>query len=114
MKDESVIIQDEPLFFHPSSFILALMRIDLFLKASRLCARRAVAQSLCEAGAVSVNGARAKQSREVRAGDLITLRRANRLLTLRVLAIPGNKQVSRADASSLYEILEEKNLPTEE
>lgn len=84
------------------------MRLDLFLKASRLCLRRAVAQSLCEAGAVEVNGLRAKSAREVRAGDIVTLRRANRLLTIRVLTIPNNKQVSRADASSLYEIIEDK------
>ncbi|OLE50725.1 MAG: hypothetical protein AUG51_26605 [Acidobacteria bacterium 13_1_20CM_3_53_8] len=86
------------------------MRLDLFLKASRLCARRAVAQGLCEAGAVSVNGTRAKASREIRTGDCITLRRPHRLLTLRVLTVPNTKQVSRAEASSLYEILEDKPL----
>jgi ribosomal 50S subunit-recycling heat shock protein len=47
------------------------MRIDLFLKASRLCLRRSVAQELCDAGAVEVNGAPAKSSRAVRVGDEI-------------------------------------------
>lgn len=69
---------------------------------------------MCEAGAVEVNGVRAKSAREVRAGDVVTLRRGNRLLTLRVLTIPNNKQVSRADASSLYEIIEDKRTAAEE
>ena len=73
-----------------------------------------MAQAMCEAGAVSVNGVRAKQSREVRVGDSIILRRHNRLLTLRVLVVPNTKQVSRTEASNLYEIIEDKSLSTEE
>jgi ribosomal 50S subunit-recycling heat shock protein len=81
------------------------MRLDLFLKASRLVLRRAVAQALCDAGMVSVNGQPAKSSRALRVGDEISLRRRNRLLTLRVLALPATRQTSRSAASSLYEIL---------
>ncbi|HEY0408235.1 MAG TPA: S4 domain-containing protein [Pyrinomonadaceae bacterium] len=89
------------------------MRLDLFLKASRLCLRRTVAQQLCEAGQVCVNGAQAKSSRTVQAGDEISLRRRNRLLTLRVRIVPATRQTSRSDASSLYEILSDKEIPTE-
>jgi ribosomal 50S subunit-recycling heat shock protein len=89
------------------------MRLDLFLKASRLCLRRTVAQQLCEAGQAHVNGAQAKSSRVVQVGDEIALRRRNRLLTLRVLAVPATRQTSRSDASSLYEILSDKEIPTE-
>ncbi len=81
------------------------MRLDLFLKASRLCPRRSVAQELCEAGAVLVNGATAKQAREVRTGDTLTLRRRDQLLTVRVLHVPASKQTSRSQASELYELL---------
>ena len=81
------------------------MRLDLFLRASRLVLRRTVAQELCEAGAVSVNGAAARSSREVRAGDEITIKRRSRALTVRVLSVPQSKQVSRADAPSLYEVV---------
>ncbi len=81
------------------------MRLDLFLKASRLVTRRAVAQALCEAGQVSVNGAAAKSSRAVRAGDEIELRRRKQILLIRVVALPATKQVARADAHGLYEIL---------
>jgi ribosomal 50S subunit-recycling heat shock protein len=81
------------------------MRLDQFLRASRLVIRRTVAQELCEAGAVSVGGAPARSSRTVRAGDEVTLRRRDRALTVRVLTVPQTKQVSRADAASLYEIV---------
>jgi ribosomal 50S subunit-recycling heat shock protein len=81
------------------------MRLDLFLKASRLALRRTVAQALCDAGAVSVNRVPAKSSRGVQVGDEIALRRRNQLLTVRVLALPATRQTSRSDASSLYEIL---------
>lgn len=81
------------------------MRLDQFLRASRLVPRRTVAQELCEAGAVSVNGAAARSSRTVREGDEITLRRRAGVLTVRLLKVPQTKQVSRADAPSLYEIV---------
>ncbi|MFN2413624.1 MAG: S4 domain-containing protein [Pyrinomonadaceae bacterium] len=81
------------------------MRLDQFLRASRLVLRRTVAQELCEAGAVSVNSAPARSSRAVRVGDEVTLRRRDRALTVRVLTVPQTKQVSRADAASLYEIV---------
>jgi ribosomal 50S subunit-recycling heat shock protein len=89
------------------------MRIDLFLKASRLCLRRAVAQELCDAGAVEVNGAAVKSSRAVREGDEITLRRRHRLMRVRVLRLPATKQVARHEASSLYEILSDTKLEEE-
>jgi ribosomal 50S subunit-recycling heat shock protein len=86
------------------------MRLDLFLRASRLVLRRTVAQELCEAGAVSVNGAAARASRAVREGDQITVRRRTRALTVRVLTLPQAKQVSRTDATSLYEVVSDINL----
>jgi ribosomal 50S subunit-recycling heat shock protein len=89
------------------------MRLDQFLRASRLVLRRTVAQELCEAGAVSVNGAAARSSRTVREGDEIAIRRRERTLTVRVLTVPQTKQVSRADASSLYEIVSDIKLNDE-
>ncbi|HKC63987.1 MAG TPA: RNA-binding S4 domain-containing protein [Pyrinomonadaceae bacterium] len=84
------------------------MRLDLFLKASRLVLRRTVAQQLCDAGLVSVNGVPAKSSRTVHVNDEIRLRRRNHLLTVRVLTIPATRQTSRSDASSLYEIMKDE------
>jgi ribosomal 50S subunit-recycling heat shock protein len=84
------------------------MRVDLFLKSSRLVLRRTVAQQLCDAGLVTVNGTPAKSSRAIHIRDEITFRRRNHLLTVRVLALPATKQTSRSDASSLYEILSDE------
>jgi ribosomal 50S subunit-recycling heat shock protein len=81
------------------------MRLDQYLRASRLVLRRTVAQELCEAGAVSVNGAAARSSRAVREGDELTIRRRSRVTTVRVLSLPQTKQVSRADAPALYEVV---------
>ncbi|HWS87179.1 MAG TPA: S4 domain-containing protein [Pyrinomonadaceae bacterium] len=89
------------------------MRLDLFLRASRLVLRRTVAQELCEAGAVTVNGAPARASRAVREGDEITVNRRGRLLTVRALTLPQSKQVSRADAASLYEVVSDINVNDE-
>jgi ribosomal 50S subunit-recycling heat shock protein len=90
------------------------MRLDLFLKASRLVLRRTVAQALCDAGLVAVNGVRAKSARALAVGDEISLRRRNHLVKLRVLALPATRQTSRSDASSLYEILSDTVIPSED
>jgi ribosomal 50S subunit-recycling heat shock protein len=84
------------------------MRLDQFLRASRLVLRRTTAQELCEAGAVAVNGQTARSSRSIRAGDEITLTRRERELTIRVREVPATKQVARADAPTLYEVLSER------
>lgn len=86
------------------------LRLDLFLKASRLCGRRTVAQKLCEAARVSINGSSAKSSHPVKAGDEILIRRHNKLTTVRVLSIPSARQVSRKQSSTLYEVLSEESL----
>ena len=83
------------------------MRLDLFLKSSRLCLRRTVAQQLCEAGMISVNDKPAKSSTAVQPGDELSLRRRDSVLRVRILALPKNRQTSRNEASNLYEILSE-------
>lgn len=81
------------------------MRLDLFLKISRLIMRRSLAQEFCDEGLVSVNGAPAKSSKDIKAGDEIGIRRGERLTKVRVLQIPAKKQVAKDDAASLYEII---------
>jgi ribosomal 50S subunit-recycling heat shock protein len=72
-----------------------------------------VAQALCDAGLVSVNGVAAKSSRAIHVRDEIGLRRRNHLLTVRVLNLPATRQTSRSDASGLYEIVSDVVLPEE-
>ena len=89
------------------------MRLDLFLKASRICSRRTVAQRICEAGRVSVNGKVAKSSHTVKAGDEITITRRDRITTVRVRSVPDTRQTSRKEAASLYTVLSEELLEPE-
>jgi ribosomal 50S subunit-recycling heat shock protein len=85
-----------------------LVRLDLFLKSSRICSRRTLAQKLCEAGRVTVNGGIAKSSHAVKVGDEITITRREKISKVRVLSLPNTRQTSRKDATSLYELLSEE------
>jgi ribosomal 50S subunit-recycling heat shock protein len=87
------------------------LRLDLFLKTSRLIPRRSLAQEFCDAGLIKVNDATAKSAKEIKSGDLIEIKRRNRLTTIKVLKIPAQKQVSRANAEELFEIISEQVLP---
>ncbi len=89
------------------------MRLDLFLKISRLILRRSLAQKFCDADLVTVNGLAAKSAREIKAGDEIEIKKSNRLTKVRVLQIPAKKQVSRQDTNNLYEIVSEEILEDE-
>jgi ribosomal 50S subunit-recycling heat shock protein len=89
------------------------LRLDLFLKASRLSARRTLAQKLCDAGRISLNGSPAKSSHAIKVGDEISIRRHNTLTTVRVLAVPTARQTSRKEAGTLYEIISEESLDQE-
>ena len=86
------------------------MRLDLFLKTSRLIARRSLAQKFCDANLVKINDAAAKSSREVKTGDEIEIKKGNRLTRVKVVQIPAQKQVAKHDAANLYEILSEETL----
>lgn len=86
------------------------MRLDLFLKLSRLCPRRTLAQELCDAGLVLLNGRTAKSAHPIKAGDEITIRRRGHEMTARVLIAPTTSNVSRRDASQLVEIVSERLL----
>jgi ribosomal 50S subunit-recycling heat shock protein len=84
------------------------MRLDLFLKTSRLIPRRSLAQEFCDANLIKINGATAKSSKEVKVGDEIEIKRRDRLIKLKVLEVPSQKQVSKQSAPNLYEILGEE------
>lgn len=81
------------------------MRLDLFLKASRLCPRRSSAQVLCDARLVSLNDRTVKSSHQVKAGDEIMIRRRDRETRIKVLTVPTTRQTSKKDSAALYEVL---------
>ena len=87
------------------------MRLDLFLKVSRLIQRRSLAQDFCDAGRVRVNGLSAKSSKEVKAGDEIEIKRGERRTRLKILEVPVRKQVAKTEAAGLYEIIEQTGDP---
>lgn len=76
------------------------MRLDKYLKVSRLIKRRTIANEACGNGLVSVNGHSAKASYEVKVGDRISLRLGVREITVEVLSI--QETVRQADAAALY------------
>lgn len=81
------------------------MRLDKFLKVSRLIKRRTVANEVSDTGRISVNGNSAKAGKQLKEGDVIEIEYANRTVKVKVLTVPDGN-VSVQEASSLYEILE--------
>jgi ribosomal 50S subunit-recycling heat shock protein len=86
------------------------VRLDLFLKASRLCPRRSSAQVLCDARLVSLNDRPVKSSHQVKVGDEITIQRRDRETKIKVLSIPATRQVSKKEAIGLYEVISDVEL----
>lgn len=80
------------------------MRLDKYLKVSRIIKRRTVAKEVCEGGRVSINEKVAKPSTVVKEGDIIEIQFANRALKARITNIL--EHVKRENAKEMYEILE--------
>ncbi|MCD7780447.1 MAG: RNA-binding S4 domain-containing protein [Candidatus Gastranaerophilales bacterium] len=80
------------------------MRLDKFLKVSRLIKRRTVANKVSEQGRIYVNGVIAKPAKQLKEGDIITIVRADAEIKVKIIKIPVNN-ISVQEASSLYEIL---------
>ena len=76
------------------------MRLDKYLKVSRLIKRRTVANEACDNERVSVNGKTARASYEVKVGDVICIRFGQRALTVEVLSIADNG--GKAEAAAMY------------
>jgi ribosomal 50S subunit-recycling heat shock protein len=82
---------------------LACMRLDKFLKVSRIIKRRSVANDACDTGHVMLNGKEAKAGANVRVGDILSLRYGERLTQYEVLSISEHAQ--KADAALLYRVI---------
>ena len=80
------------------------MRIDKFLKVSRILKRRTVASDACSGGKVSVNDKSVKPAYQVKLGDVVAVGFAGGEVRFRVKSL--NDKVSAKDAESLYEIIE--------
>lgn len=77
------------------------MRIDKFLKLSRIIKRRTIAKEFCDANKVQINGKAAKASDQVKVGDVITIQFGLRFVSYKVLALLENP--SKQDAQTMAE-----------
>lgn len=79
------------------------MRLDKYLKVSRLIKRRTVANEACDAGRVFVNGKAARASYDVKIGDILTLALGTREIKVEVVDV--QETVAKNDAALLYKLL---------
>lgn len=79
------------------------MRLDKFLKVSRLIKRRTVAKEVCDAGKVSINGRPAKAGTEVQVGDILAIQFGDKTLTVRIEDIQTTVRAN--EAANLYTTL---------
>ena len=80
------------------------MRIDKFLKNSRLIKRRTVSKAACNSGRIAVNGQVAKAGTQIKEGDIIMLSMGGSTQKVKVLATP--EHVRKEDAENLYSVIE--------
>ena len=81
------------------------MRLDKYLKVSRIIKRRTVANDACDAAHVSVNGRTVKASYDVKEGDIVEITFGARTMKVRVLDV--REVVRKNDAQALYEVVSE-------
>jgi ribosomal 50S subunit-recycling heat shock protein len=89
------------------------VRLDLFLKTTRLVKRRTVAQEMCDAGRVLVNGSPAKPAKEVKAGDILRLSYASRTIDIEVLGVPASSKNNKTPLEELYRVTRDQRLQQE-
>jgi ribosomal 50S subunit-recycling heat shock protein len=80
------------------------MRLDKYLKVSRIIKRRTMANEVCAAGRVSINGKQAKPGSEVKTGDIVEIGFGNGTTRIKILKL--QETVRKEEAADLYELLE--------
>ena len=88
------------------------MRLDKFLKVSRIIKRRTVANEACSGGRVSINGKVAKPAADVKEGDELEIRFGNRVGKYKILSV--KETVRKENAQDMYQVLEEDAQTTAE
>ena len=79
------------------------MRIDKFLKLSRIIKRRSVASDACGSGRIFINEKQAKPSKDVKVGDVVTVSFGDREITFKILSI--DERQTKQSATEMYEII---------
>lgn len=88
------------------------MRLDKYLKVSRIIKRRTIAKEVADKGRIKINGVLAKSSTDVKIDDEIEIRFGTKLLTVKVLDMKDSTK--KEDALKMYEILKETRIETDE
>ena len=84
------------------------MRLDKYLKISRLIKRRTIAKEVCDKGKININGRLAKSSTEVKIGDVLELNFGSKLIKVRINDTSSTTPAN--SAKEMYEIIEERRL----
>ncbi|MFE8698818.1 RNA-binding S4 domain-containing protein [Cytobacillus sp. FJAT-53684] len=87
------------------------MRLDKFLKVSRLIKRRTLAKEVSDQGRISVNGQQAKASTTVKVGDELTVRFGQKLVTVKIDRL--QETTRKEEAAEMYTIIKEEKVETE-
>jgi ribosomal 50S subunit-recycling heat shock protein len=90
------------------------VRLDLFLKTSRLVKRRTVAQEMCGAGRVLVNGKEAKPAKEIEPGDTLRLSYSTRIIGIEVLKVPASSKNVKSLPEEIYRVISDQKISREE
>lgn len=80
------------------------MRIDKFLKVSRVIKRRTVAQEACNGGRIEINGKPAKPAKEVKVGDVVTVTFGNNSMSFEVLST--DERQTKQSAENMYRVIQ--------
>ncbi|HEM3533929.1 RNA-binding S4 domain-containing protein [Streptococcus suis] len=88
------------------------MRLDKYLKVSRIIKRRTVAKEVADKGRIKVNGILAKSSTDLKVNDHVEIQFGNKLLTVKVLEMKDSTK--KEDALKMYEIISEKRIEKDE
>ena len=82
------------------------MRLDKFLKVSRIIKRRTVANEACDSGRSQINGRQAKAGAQVKEGDKVTLFFGDKKFSFKILQV--NESVKKQDCADMYEVLDDE------
>lgn len=98
----------KPFFLRYNNFV----RLDLFLKTSRLIKRRTIAREMCDNGRVLVNGSKTKPAKEVKRHDVVTLKFSSRVIELEIIVVPAPSS-NKTSPEELYRMKSDMRLPKE-
>lgn len=91
---------------------MSTMRLDKFLKVSRLIKRRTLAKEVADQGRITINGVTAKASSNVKIGDELQVRFGQKLVTVKITNL--HESTRKEDAANMYSILKEERINVEQ